>query len=265
MDVVAIEASVWNTSLYNTLPKPSLFRLSRRRCPKILHCTAGAIRFSERVILRNIVDSRFPRNTSYSVVRDDRGLRSVWIKSSSSVDNHSTAPSVDFDFLQILVKRGLVLAAVCCGVLVLGCRGVLAAEGVLNGGFVGSGLEQIKLSLTNSLPKVLMVLKVLKEQGLILAALFGLSAFFSMAETSITTLWPWKVFMFHNNFRSLLVSSLFCASFQVRELAEKESENGVFKMLRNDVTRFLTTILIGTTYYSCVYYLLLMIGLIIMW
>lgn len=35
--------------------------------------------------------------------------------------------------------------------------------------------------------------------------------------------------------------------YQVRELAEKESENGVFKMLRSDVTRFLTTILIGTT------------------
>ena len=34
---------------------------------------------------------------------------------------------------------------------------------------------------------------------------------------------------------------------QVRELAEKEPENGVFKMLRSDVTRFLTTILIGTT------------------
>ncbi|KAL6536645.1 DUF21 domain-containing protein, chloroplastic [Orobanche minor] len=34
---------------------------------------------------------------------------------------------------------------------------------------------------------------------------------------------------------------------EVRELAEKESENGVFKLLRNDVTRFLTTILIGTT------------------
>ncbi|KAK3009968.1 hypothetical protein RJ639_012360, partial [Escallonia herrerae] len=69
------------------------------------------------------------------------------------------------------------------------------------------------------------VLGVFKEQGLVLAALLGLSAFFSMAETSITTLWPWKV----------------------RELAEKESENGVFKMLRSDVTRFLTTILIGTT------------------
>lgn len=35
---------------------------------------------------------------------------------------------------------------------------------------------------------------------------------------------------------------------QVRELAEKEPENGVFRMLRSDVTRFLTTILIGTTY-----------------
>ena len=35
--------------------------------------------------------------------------------------------------------------------------------------------------------------------------------------------------------------------YKVRELAEKESENGVFKLLRTDVTRFLTTILIGTT------------------
>ncbi|EYU27423.1 hypothetical protein MIMGU_mgv1a004081mg [Erythranthe guttata] len=85
--------------------------------------------------------------------------------------------------------------------------------------------ERSLLSLRNSWPKVLQVLKVFREQGLVLAFLLGLSAFFSMAETSITTLWPWKV----------------------RELAAKESENGVFKMLRNDVTRFLTTILIGTT------------------
>jgi Mg2+/Co2+ transporter CorB len=33
----------------------------------------------------------------------------------------------------------------------------------------------------------------------------------------------------------------------VRELAEKEGEGGVFHLLRQDVTRFLTTILIGTT------------------
>ncbi|KAG5110448.1 hypothetical protein JHK82_039671 [Glycine max] len=36
-------------------------------------------------------------------------------------------------------------------------------------------------------------------------------------------------------------------SIKVRELAEKEPENGVFRLLRSDVTRFLTTILIGTT------------------
>ncbi|KAL7175310.1 hypothetical protein ACSBR2_029003 [Camellia fascicularis] len=34
---------------------------------------------------------------------------------------------------------------------------------------------------------------------------------------------------------------------QVRELAEKQSEDGIFKMLSIDVTWFLTTILIGTT------------------
>ncbi|MCO5593297.1 hypothetical protein L7F22_047305 [Adiantum nelumboides] len=34
---------------------------------------------------------------------------------------------------------------------------------------------------------------------------------------------------------------------KVRELAEKEPDSGVFQMLKQDVTRFLTTILIGTT------------------
>ncbi|CAK9166899.1 unnamed protein product [Ilex paraguariensis] len=110
-----------------------------------------------------------------------------------------------------------------CGILALGCRRVLAAEGVLDAGY--GVFEQSVLALRSSWPKVLLVLRLFKEQGLVLAALLGLSAFFSMAETSITTLWPWKV----------------------RELAEKESEDGVFKMLRSDVTRFLTTILIGTT------------------
>uniref|UniRef100_A0A2N9EG47 CNNM transmembrane domain-containing protein n=1 Tax=Fagus sylvatica TaxID=28930 RepID=A0A2N9EG47_FAGSY len=96
-------------------------------------------------------------------------------------------------------------------------------EGVVNAGYGVIG--QSILLLRNAWPKTLQVLQVFKDQGLILAALLGLSAFFSMAETSITTLWPWKV----------------------RELAEKDSENGVFKTLRSDVTRFLTTILIGTT------------------
>ncbi|KAL8150685.1 hypothetical protein V2J09_020493 [Rumex salicifolius] len=105
----------------------------------------------------------------------------------------STSSSESF---KVMIKFGAVLAAVVCGVLVFQCQRAMTMEGL-----------------------------VIKEQGLILAVLLGLSAFFSMAETSITTLWPWKV----------------------RELADKEPDNGVFRMLRSDVTRFLTTILIGTT------------------
>ncbi|KAK8501719.1 hypothetical protein V6N12_002456 [Hibiscus sabdariffa] len=122
----------------------------------------------------------------------------------------------------ILVKRGILVALV-CGVLFFGCKRVFAVEGVVNAGYGVIG--QCILLLRNAWPKVSMILKVFKEQGLILTALLSLSAFFSMAETAITTLWPWKV----------------------RELAEKDSEDGVFKLLSSDVTRFLTTILIGTT------------------
>ncbi|XP_059284712.1 putative DUF21 domain-containing protein At3g13070, chloroplastic isoform X1 [Lycium ferocissimum] len=126
--------------------------------------------------------------------------------------------------VHFVLKKGLILVAAICGVFAIGCQRVLAVEGVLN---VGNGVLEQGLALLRSYwPTVLQVLKMFKEQGLVLAALLSLSAFFSMAETSITTLWPWKV----------------------RELAEKESDNeGVFKMLRSDVTRFLTTILIGTT------------------
>ncbi|XP_076931455.1 putative DUF21 domain-containing protein At3g13070, chloroplastic [Bidens hawaiensis] len=206
MDVVAFEPPI---SHFNTntiiIPKSP----KSKSCPRFLHCTT---QFTHKIILKNI-----PYSRPTTVLRQHPPLRPVYLKCCNST-TVETPKTVGSGFLEILVKKGLILAAACCGVFVLGCRGALAVEGVV-------GFEQIKVSMTNSLPKVLMVLKVLKEQGLILAALFGLSAFFSMAETSITTLWPWKV----------------------RELAEKESENGVFKMLRNDVTRFLTTILIGTT------------------
>lgn len=124
---------------------------------------------------------------------------------------------------EVLVKRGIILAAAVCGVLVFGCPKVLATEGVVNAGYGVIG--KCILLLKSTWPTVLQILRLFKEQGLLLALLLGLSAFFSLAETSITTLWPWKV----------------------RELAEKESENGVFRLLRSDVTRFLTTILIGTT------------------
>ncbi|CAK9180404.1 unnamed protein product [Ilex paraguariensis] len=122
----------------------------------------------------------------------------------------------------VLVKRVLVLCLM--GLNVILCRRVFAAEGLVAGGVYGV-LGRTVAYLKSIWPNLLKVLFVFKEQGLVLFTLLGLSAFFSMAETSITTLWPWKV----------------------RELAEKEPEGGVFRMLRNDVTRFLTTILIGTT------------------
>ncbi len=77
--------------------------------------------------------------------------------------------------------------AMLCGICVLGCKRVFAAEVLVDAGYVVMG------QLRNAVPKVSMVLKVLKEQGIVLTLLLGLSAFFSMAETSITTLWPWKV------------------------------------------------------------------------
>lgn len=49
--------------------------------------------------------------------------------------------------------------------------------------------------------------------------------FFCISETAITTLWPWKV----------------------REISDQEGPDSPFTLLRKDITRFLTTILIGST------------------
>ncbi|GJS36282.1 putative DUF21 domain-containing protein, chloroplastic [Tanacetum coccineum] len=139
------------------------------------------------------------------------------------ISTQNEEPIKDFSKRYDLDKiKGMIRFGVVMGVLVLGvirCQNVMAMEG-------GSGLGgMVNVKGFWNGPKFSQVLRVFREQGLILAGLLGLSAFFSMAETSITTLSPWKV----------------------RELAEKEGENGVFKLLRTDVTRFLTTILIGTT------------------
>lgn len=113
----------------------------------------------------------------------------------------SSGPCLKIRFFELL-KKGLVLAAVICGVVVIGCRRVLAVEGVLNGGYNGV-IEQSLVLLRSSWPTVLQLLRVFKEQGLVLAALLSLSAFFSMAETSITTLWPWKVPSFASSLYAL--------------------------------------------------------------
>lgn len=55
--------------------------------------------------------------------------------------------------------------------------------------------------------------------------MFIAGAALAAAETAITTLWPWKV----------------------RELAEREGQSSPFALLEEDLTRFLTTILVTTT------------------
>lgn len=68
------------------------------------------------------------------------------------------------------------------------------------------------------------------QRGLVFAGLFVISSAFHAAETSITTLYPWKV----------------------KEFAKEEGENSPFKILERDITRVLTTILVATT--ACTIY-----------
>ncbi|XP_010552379.1 PREDICTED: putative DUF21 domain-containing protein At3g13070, chloroplastic [Tarenaya hassleriana] len=192
-------------------------------------------KFPVRVLSRNeghpfSVASNYsnPSNFSFRFHRgcgfNDRGRFIMLSSSQCHVGSQQRFdPSEELEEKKVILKRGILLGVVVWGVFLFGCQRVLASSGVVDAGYGVFG--QRILLLKNAWPKASQVLRVLREQGLILAALLGLSAFFSMAETSITTLWPWKV----------------------RELAEKEPENGVFRMLRSDVTRFLTTILIGTT------------------
>ncbi|KAG2305740.1 hypothetical protein Bca4012_085310 [Brassica carinata] len=167
---------------------------------------------------------RFRKNCELSSYRSHFMLfSSSQCHDGGSQQSSDSGGKEQLESIKVLLKRGIVIGAVVCGVYLYGCQKVLASSGVVEAGYEVFGQSMVLFK--NALPKIYQVLKVLREQGLILAALLSLSAFFSMAETSITTLWPWKV----------------------RELAEKEPENGVFRMLRSDVTRFLTTILIGTT------------------
>lgn len=53
--------------------------------------------------------------------------------------------------------------------------------------------SRFKDILRKSWPMIVKCTAELKEHGVMLASLLAASAFFSLAETSITTLWPWKV------------------------------------------------------------------------
>uniref|UniRef100_A0A5B6ZLE4 DUF21 domain-containing protein n=1 Tax=Davidia involucrata TaxID=16924 RepID=A0A5B6ZLE4_DAVIN len=226
---VAVKASLLNRSTFITDTKHSFLVASNRQIRISTKISRINPRYSSRFtsncigpyIHRDFFNSKFQENKVF----DGRGrFRSVVARDSETRSVKDSVCCISLGFVEVLVKGGFVLAAMVCGVLIFGCQKVFAVESVVNAGY--GVLGQSLLSIRSTWPKVLQVLRVFKEQGLVLAALLGLSAFFSMAETAITTLWPWKV----------------------RELAEKEeSENGVFKMLCSDVTRFLTTILIGTT------------------
>lgn len=225
---VALESTAIGRSVFLSPPKSTSFllRTHQIRMPlktwgqKYRHPCQFTMNCYNPYIFRSTLSSR-------SFLEDGASMGSVRsrfvVRNSEHLRVENVVPVPNLEGFRVLAKRGVILAVMFCGILIFGCRKVFAVEGVVNAGYGVFG--QSILLLRSAWPKVLQVLRLFKEQGLILAVLLGLSAFFSMAETSITTLWPWKV----------------------RELAEKESEDGVFKMLRSDVTRFLTTILIGTT------------------
>ncbi|MCO5593296.1 hypothetical protein L7F22_047304 [Adiantum nelumboides] len=104
------------------------------------------------------------------------------------------------------------LLAIACAAFLFGKKMALAAA-ITDPGMVGlPSLQQFKNGLSLLWPKFVQVLEVFRDQGVLLSILLGLSAFFSMAETSITTLWPWKVWFFWSawDLMTLIYSILDC-------------------------------------------------------
>ncbi|XP_040986358.1 DUF21 domain-containing protein At1g55930, chloroplastic-like [Juglans microcarpa x Juglans regia] len=221
---MALESSIFNATSFISGTKSSCllsyFDRHMRFPVKILEKNN---RYPSRLSLNCIGPCGFSSCFSARYKENDLFLRRDGLEFLGEDSESLCGKGVNLDFFTELVKRRIVLVAMICAGLAFGCRRVFAMEGAVNAGYGVTGKSI--LLLRNAWPKTSEILRVFKEQGLVLAALLGLSAFFSMAETSITTLWPWKV----------------------RELAEKEPKNGVFRKLHSDVTRFLTTILIGTT------------------
>lgn len=158
----------------HTCLSPRFSSCSRRRLifpirtpPKLLYQSLEP--FSCRPVWRSVRGS--------VLCRSDVRLKS----SMNQEDGNLLFSNVKVESLKGLGKWGVLIAVL--GYSVIKCQRVLAAEG-----FVAATGVYLK----DKWPKILQVLCVLKEQGLVLSVLLGLSAFFSMAETSITTLWPWK-------------------------------------------------------------------------
>ena len=51
------------------------------------------------------------------------------------MSDENAISGVNSEFVRELIKRGIVLAAMICGVLVFGCKRVFAMEGAVNAGY----------------------------------------------------------------------------------------------------------------------------------
>ncbi|KAL7207611.1 hypothetical protein ACSBR1_029543 [Camellia fascicularis] len=190
---VAAESALFNPSTFFPRSNSSFLAASH---PQIRLATTNFptnLRFSSRIPTNCIVLST--RNDLFSSrFQQNQGFVCRFQQS----EVHGAEDSITSLKLGFFVnRRTIVLAVTVVGVLVFGCRGVFAVEGVVDSGYgvIGQNILLLK------------------------------------------SYWP-KL--------SQLRLRMVCG-FKVRELAEKESEDGIFKMLSIDVTRFLTTILIGTT------------------
>lgn len=99
--------------------------------------------------------------------------------------------AIFLSIFSIIRRFSLVLATFFSTTILLGSRPCLAAEGVFSTSLI---IPRFFAYLKSIWPTIKALGGVLKNQGPWLVLLLGLSAFFSLAETSITTLWPWKVF-----------------------------------------------------------------------
>eukprot|EP00468_Gymnochlora_sp_CCMP2014_P004380 CAMPEP_0167754618 /NCGR_PEP_ID=MMETSP0110_2-20121227/8369_1 /TAXON_ID=629695 /ORGANISM="Gymnochlora sp., Strain CCMP2014" /LENGTH=763 /DNA_ID=CAMNT_0007640515 /DNA_START=26 /DNA_END=2317 /DNA_ORIENTATION=+ len=92
---------------------------------------------------------------------------------------------------------------------------------------IGTLIESLQAWMSVNIPRLREAAIATGAAALPLTVLLSAACFFSLSETAITTLWPWKI----------------------KEMAmnEPNDRNGALQTLRRDITRFLTTILIGGT------------------
>eukprot|EP01018_Ginkgo_biloba_P014540 Gb_17632 [translate_table: standard] len=136
--------------------------------------------------------SRLLGLTQFSRKSREKPIRSVKVRAGLAGSNSVSEMTNRRSRVTRISKWAVVIViALSCTASVFRCRAVYAAESV------AALMPQLSVKLRalflGFLPKVGQVLSVFRDQGLLISALLGLSAFFSMAETSIMTLWPWKV------------------------------------------------------------------------